>query len=99
MGRRVQANKAVEEMRLPKAHRITVRQVEDISFGRKLRRKREHLLETDKCKNDKADLEKLSDPDASFATASTIERVQTAVKVRDSVARTRICKSSTGIVI
>ncbi|GJJ73706.1 hypothetical protein EMPS_06064 [Entomortierella parvispora] len=84
--RRNQAKKATREMKLPKAHRITARQVEDISFGRKLRRKRERLLETDKHKQAKADLEKLSDPDASLATASTIESVQIAIKIRDSVA-------------
>ncbi|GJJ74906.1 hypothetical protein EMPS_07264 [Entomortierella parvispora] len=85
MEQRVHTKKAVQGMKLPKAHRITARQVDDISFARKLRKKREQLLRSDKHRQAKADLQMLSDPDSSLATASTIDRVQQAMNVRGSI--------------
>lgn len=72
-------------MKIPKAHRITARQVDEVSFGRRLRRTRERLLQKDQYKDAKTGLESISNPEASLTTATTVEQIDAAVKARAPV--------------
>ena len=76
-------------MKLPKAHRITARQVEDISLRRQLRRKTGALVRNRQAPTSQGRSGEAFGPRCVLATASTIERVQTAIKARDSVANNK----------
>ncbi|KAF9576093.1 hypothetical protein EC968_000161 [Mortierella alpina] len=76
-----------QNMKLPRAHRITARQVDEVSFGRHQRRTRERLLGKDTHQDAKAALETISDPRSSLTTATTLEQVDAAVKTRTPVTR------------
>lgn len=82
---RQQAREKVQELKIPKAHRITARQVNEISFGRRFNKTRERLLLENKYHSAKTGLESISKPDVSLSTASTLEQVSAAIKARTPV--------------
>ncbi|KAF9574018.1 hypothetical protein EC968_007570 [Mortierella alpina] len=79
------ARQQAQNMKLPRAHRITARQVDEVSFGRHQRRARERLLGKDTHRDAKEALERISDPRTSLTTATTMEQVDAAVKARTPV--------------
>ncbi|KAF9925796.1 hypothetical protein BGZ65_007567 [Modicella reniformis] len=82
---RQQAREQVKELKIPKAHRITARQVEEVSFGRRERKTREQLLKENKYHSAKTGLEGICKPDVSLSTASTLEQVSAAIKAHTPV--------------
>jgi hypothetical protein len=72
-------------LKIPKAHRITAKQIDEISFGRQHRRTREQMLKKTKYQAAKAGLESISRPEVSLSTATTLEQVSAAIKTRTLV--------------
>lgn len=71
---REEAREQVEKLKIPKAHRVTAQQVNEVSFGRRLRNTREQLLMEDRYIGAKTDV--------SLAAASTLEEVTAAFEAR-----------------
>ncbi|KAG0006462.1 hypothetical protein BGZ65_007741 [Modicella reniformis] len=72
-------------MKLPKAYRMTARQVNDVSHTRKLSRWRERLLRQPANANVRAALQAISSPDNSLTTAMTLRAVDSAHTARSGV--------------
>ncbi|KAF9272735.1 hypothetical protein BGZ74_005087 [Mortierella antarctica] len=75
-----QAHEKVKELQIPKAHRITVQQVDEVSFGHQLCKTREQLLMDNKYHSAKASLASILKPDVSLSTASTLKQVSAMIK-------------------